>query len=197
MRASFQPTARLARPWLVVATIGLGSLPLVVAIVRSGTDLTMAAVLLGLSAGAALGWTVEDPAAELLAPLPIGAPFRLGLRLAVGGGIACLLVAVMVSTLAVGPTLPGGAADRLPEALAAGSVAVAAGLFAARRGHRSVGAGAVTSGLLTVGLVAALATRWPSHLPAFTPGDVHQRWWWLATAGVVIGARLARDPGRR
>lgn len=50
-------------------------------------------MLLGLSAGASLGWTVDDPGAEVLAPLPIDDPFRLGLRLAAATAIATLVLA--------------------------------------------------------------------------------------------------------
>lgn len=194
--ASLHPTARLSRPWIISATVAMAAIPLVVTIVRSG-DLTAPTVLLGLTAGASVGWAVEDPAAELLAPLPIGAPFRLLVRLVVGASIACLLVGVTAGMVAVGPGLTSDTTDRLPEVLAAGSVAVAAGLLTAGHGDRVVGAGAVTSGLLVTGLVATLAVRWPSQFPTFMASDVHHRWWWLALVAAALSARLARDQGRR
>lgn len=197
MIASLCPTARRSQPWTVALTITVASIPLAVTLARSGGDLDVPVVLLCLSAGASLGWAVEDPAAELLAPLPLGAPFRLGVRLCVAATVAVLLVATTAGIVAIGPGLASNTSDRLPEALSAGTVAIAAGLLAARQGHRIVGPGGVTSGLLATGSIAALAVRWPHQLPTFMANATHHRWWWLALAGVALSARLARDPGRR
>jgi hypothetical protein len=194
---SLLPTARRSQPWTVAFTVTMASLPLSVSLVRSTGDLDVPIVLLCLVAGASLGWAVEDPAAELLAPLPIGAPFRLGVRLCGAAVVASLLLAATACIVAVGPGLASGTTDRLPEALSAGAVAVAAALLAARQGHRIVGAGGVTGGLLVTGSVAALAVRWPDQLPTFMASAAHHRWWWRALVAVALSARLARDPARR
>ena len=69
--------------------------------------------------------------------------------------------------------------------------------MASRRGERGAGPVGVTAGVLTVGLIAALAVRWPTILPALAPGSTHDRWWILALAGIAVAARAGRDPGRR
>lgn len=194
---SLLPTARRSQPLIVAFTVTMASLPLSVSLVRSTGDLDAPIVLLCLVAGASLGWAVEDPAAEVLAPLPIGAPFRLGVRLCAAAVVAFLLLAATACIVAVGPGLASGTTDRLPEALSAGAVAVAAGLLAVRQGHRIVGAGGVTGGLLVTGSVAALAVRWPDQLPTFMATAAHHRWWWLALVAVALSGWFARDPGRR
>ena len=54
-----------------------------------------------------------------------------------------------------------------------------------------------TAGILVVGLVVALAMRWPATLPALAAGPTHGRWWILALAGIAVAAHAGRDPGRR
>lgn len=189
--AALRPTARVAQPGLVLATITIAAAPLAVTVIRSGGDLTMPVAVLCLTAGASLGWTVDDPAAELLGPLPLDGNFRLRLRLAVAAAIATLLVAFTAAALRlVGPGLPD-ASDRLAETAAAAVVAVSVGLMAVRSGNRAVGAGAVTAGLLVPGIVAAFAVRWPATLPTFVASSVHDRWWWLAALGGALAVRLA------
>lgn len=189
--AALRPTARVAQPGLVLATITIAAAPLAVTVIRSGGDLTMPVAVLCLTAGASLGWTVDDPAAELLGPLPLDGNFRVRLRLAVAAAIATLLLAFTAAALRlVGPGLPD-ASDRLAETAAAAVVAVSVGLMAVRSGNRAVGAGAVTAGLLVPGIVAACAVRWPATLPTFVASSVHDRWWWLAALGGALAVRLA------
>jgi hypothetical protein len=194
---ALHPTARLSQPWIVALTITVASLPLALTLLGSGDDESLPIVLVCLSAGASLGWAVDDPGAELLAALPIGAPFRLRVRLCTAALVASVVLAAVAGMVAAGPGFASDTTDRLPEALGAGSVAVAAGLFAARQGHRLVGPGAVISGLLVTGSVAVLAVRWPDQLPTFMANAAHHRWWWLALAGTAFSAGLGRDPGRR
>ena len=190
--AAVRPTARVSQPWPVLVSVAIATTPLFVTVARSGEDLTIPVVVLGLTAGASLGWTVDDPAAEMLGPLPIDGPFRLRLRVAVAAAIATVLVALTAALLeAVGPGLPTDAPDRLAEIATAAVVAIAIGLIAVRTGNRAVGPGAVTAGLLVPGAVAALAVRWPATLPTFMTNSVHHRWWWLAAVGGVLAVRLA------
>jgi hypothetical protein len=189
--AALRPTARVAQPGLVLVTVAIAAAPLVVTVIRSGEDLTIPVVVLCLTAGASLGWTVDDPAAEMLGPLPLDGHFRLRLRLAVAAALATLLVAFTAAVLeAVGPGLPD-APDRLAETATAAVVAVSVGLLAVRTGNRAVGAGAVTAGLLVPAVVAAFAVRWPATLPTFVTNSVHHRWWWLAAVGGALAVRLA------
>ena len=55
----------------------------------------------------------------------------------------------------------------------------------------------MVAGLLVPFLIAALAFRWPSVLPALTPGPIHDRWWLVAAVLAVVVVRVGRDPARR
>jgi hypothetical protein len=195
--ASIRPTARVSQPPAVLVTVLVAAIPLTVVIARSGEDLTNATVLLCLTAGASLGWIVDDPAAELLCPLPIDRRFRLGVRLSVAAITAMSVVtAAAVGTLLAGRGLPPGIPDRFPEASTAAAAAVAIGLVATRGDSRAAGAGAVTAGLLLPGVIATLAFRWPQILPTFVTSPVHHRWWWLAVVGAAVALRLANTEPR-
>ncbi len=196
-RAVLVPTARVAHLGPAAATVALGALPAVVTVARGGTDLRAAAVLLALAAGASLGWAAEDRAKDVLAATPIGSSTRALVRVAAVALAAVAVVAAALVVVASGPGLPAGLADRVPELAAAAGAGLAAGFIAQRRGERAAGAGAVLAGLLVPGAVAATAVRWPDRFPTFESGGVHERWWLLAAAGVVVAARYGRDPAGR
>lgn len=195
--AAFRPTARVAQPALVLVTVAIAAIPLLVTVVRSGDDVTIPLVLLCLAAGASLGWAVDDPASDMLGPLPIDGPFRLRLRLAIATGLVGLVVTAAAIVLeAVGPGLPADARARLAETACAAAVAISIGLIAVRTGNRAAGAGAVTAGLLVPAVIAAFAIRLPAALPTFIMNPVHHRWWWLAAAGGALVVRLATTEPR-
>jgi hypothetical protein len=195
MTASVLPTLRVAQLHLVVVTVAVAGAPLLVSVARSATDLTLPLVLLFLATGAALGWAVDDPAAEVLAAVPIGAPSRLRTRVA---GAALLAAATCGAALALGSLGPAPlpTVGRTVEALAAATIAVAVGLVAARRGGRAVGQTAVVAGLFGPVLVASFALRWPSLPPGLDAGPIHHRWWWIAAGGALLSIRSGRDPAR-
>lgn len=195
VRASVWPTLRLANLHLVVATVALAGIPLLVSVARSSSDAMLPLVLLFLASGAAIGWALDDPAAEVLSAAPIGSPHRLRTRVfaaallsACGLGVALALVQVSAATL---PTH-----GRMVESIAAASVAAAVGLVAARRGGRAVGQAAVMAGLLCPVVLASFAMRLPALLPSFDAGPTHERWWWVAAVAAVVAARAGRDPAR-
>ena len=194
--AATLPTARAARLGPALATVALAGVPALVMVARDGRDLTVATVLLALGWGAALGWATEDPAADLLAATPVPRSNRLAMRVAavlvVGGAVVTTVLAAIASR----PGIPGDLDIRPVEALAAGSVALAVGLAAHRRGDRASGPTGALSGLLVPGVVAALAVRWPEVLPTFIEGPLHQRWWYVVAADAVAVAWVACDPAR-
>jgi hypothetical protein len=118
---------------------------------------------------------------------------RVGL-VAVVSTFGAVLIALVV---AIGPGLPADVGDRLAETAAAAAVALGVGLVASRRGERAAGPVGVTAGVLIVGVVAALAVRWSTILPALAAGPTHDRWWLLALAGIAVAVHAGRDPGRR
>jgi len=195
--AALVPTARVSNLGPAALTVALAAIPTVVGVARGDSVVTSPLIVVCLVGGAALGWAVEDATADVLAPLPVSSPVRATLRMLFVAVVATFGMASAVLVVALRSGLPARILDRLPEAAAAATVALAVGLVAVRRGERAAGPVAVTAGLLGAALVAALANRWPSVLPTFVSGPVHYRWWLLATAGAAVAIRAGRDPGRR
>ncbi|MGA9276066.1 MAG: hypothetical protein WBV89_03875, partial [Ilumatobacter sp.] len=88
----------------VLATIGIGSVPLVVSIARSTDDLGPPLTVLGIVAGASIGWIADDPSTEVLTPCPISGPRRMLIRLASAALViaACVAGWVLIGVAAAG-----------------------------------------------------------------------------------------------
>jgi hypothetical protein len=195
--AAVAPTARVAQLGPAAVTIALAAVPSVVVVARGDTVVSTPLIMAGLLAGATLAWAVEDEAAELLGSMPVSSPVRTSLRVGLVSLVSIIGAALIALVVAIGPGLPSDLGDRLPESAAAAATALGVGLVASRRGERAAGPVGLTAGLLTVGLVVALAVRWPTILPALGPGATHDRWWILALAGIAFAVHASRDPGRR
>ena len=195
--AAVAPTARVAQLGAAALTIALAAVPSVIALARGDTVVSTPLIMAGLLAGATLAWAVEDQAADLLASMPVSSPVRTSLRVGLVALVSIIGAALIALVVAIGPGLPPDLGDRLVETAAAAAAAISVGLVASRRGERAAGPVGITAGVLTVGVVAALAVRWPTILPALGPGSTHNRWWLLALAGIAIAVRAGRDPGRR
>jgi len=189
------PTARVASLGLVALTVGLGALPTLLTVALGGANLFGPLVVAGVVAGAALGWGTDDPAAELLASTPAGAPRRTAIRVAAAAVVAGAGAALLGAVVAIGPGLPPGVGDRGPEAAAGAAASLAVGLVAARRGERAAAA-AVTAGVLGTAVVAGLSLKF-DELPSYLPGPHHDRWWVVAVGALVVALRAGRDPGSR
>jgi hypothetical protein len=195
--AAARPTARVAHLGAAGLTVALGAVPAVVVMATGGTSVATALIVASLAAGAALGWAGEDPAAEVLAPLPVAASVRASLRVAFAAAVAVGLSCLLALAVWMGPGLPAGVGDRLPEAATAAAAALALAFVLARRGERGSGAAGVAGGLVLPAFVSAMAFRWPRVLPSFDAGPIHDRWWLAVLAGALVVARAGRDPARR
>lgn len=195
--AAVAPTARVAHLGAAGLTVALAAVPSVVAVARGDAVVSAPLIMAGLLLGATLAWAVEDQAAELLASLPVSSPVRTSLRVGLVALVSIIGAALIALVVAIGPGLPPDLSDRLAETAAAAAAAISVGLVASRHGERAAGPVGVTAGVLIVGVVATLAVRWPTILPALGPGSTHDRWWILALAGFAIAAHAGRDPGRR
>jgi hypothetical protein len=195
--ATLRPTARVSHLGRTGTTVTLGTLPAVYAALRGGTIASLPLVIACLVAGAALGWATDDPAAELLASMPVSTATRSALRVAFATVTAAAAIGLMLLAVVVGPGVPSHQADRLPEAAAAAAIALAFGLVGARRGEQLAGPAGVTAGIVGTAFVAALAFRWPTLLPALETGPTHTRWWLIAAAAAILALHAGRDPGRR
>ncbi len=191
------PTARVSRLGMAALTIGLAALPTVVVVARGDEVVTVPVLVVFLVAGANMAWGAEDPAASLLAAMPVPSSRRTILRMIFVGLVTVVGLGLALSVVGWGPGLPADWVDRMAELAAAAGLAVAVALVAARQGERAAGPAGVISGLLGAGLIAALAFRWPRVLPNFLSSPTHTRWWLLTAAGLAVAARAGRDPGRR
>lgn len=186
-------TAGLGRTAAIVVA---GAIPLMVTVARGRTDLSAPLSMLALVAGASVGGVADDPAAELLAPCPIAATTRILARLVVT--LATVLICVLAS-LAVGqlgPGLPSGWLDRLPEFAVASTAAVAVGLSVHRRGEPLAALAGISAGLMLPLTVGALSVRWPTALPGLSASPAHERWWYLAATALVVACHAGRDVAR-
>ncbi len=172
-------------------------MPFVVSVARGADDLGPSLTILGIVAGASIGWIVDDPTTELLTPCPISGPQRMLIRVATAGFVVavCLACCVLIA-VAVG-SMPSSASDRLAEGAAAAGVALAAGLALWRQGDPLGGITAVAAGLLVPLTIVALAMRWPTVLPSVLVSPIHDRWWLIALGGFAVAAYAGRDPARR
>lgn len=194
--AAVAPTVRVASLGPAAATVGFASVPAFVAVLGADPSMSTPLLLVCLVGGATLGWAADDPAANVLAALPVPQATRTVLRILSVAVVSGTGVGLAALVLAVGPGLPPDRSARIAEAAAAGAVAVAVGLAVARRGERGTGPVGVTAGLFGTALVAALAVRWPTWLPTFGPGPTHSRWWLLTAVAAAAAVRVGRDPAR-
>ena len=196
-RSLLRPTLRVARLELVAVTLLLGAVPLAVTLLLGGADLTKSLIILCVVGGAATGWIADDPIAELVAPCPVNTPRRLAYRAVV----ACMLASVGGAVVAGGAAVASSDAlrlgDRVPEAAAAATIALAGGLLIRRRGDPLAGASGVGIGIIGPLFISALAFRWSSVFPSFTPSPAHDRWWLVAVCAALFAVRAARDPATR
>ena len=194
--AAVRPTARVAYLGSTALTVGVAAVPVLVTTLLADPEMSAPLLLVCLVGGAALGWGADDPAADMLTPLPVPPVARTILRMMLVGIVAAIGVGLSVVVVAVGPGLPADRWARLAEGAAAGALAIAVGLAASRRGERGIGPVGVTAGVFGTALIAALAHRWPAVLPTFGPGPTHVRWWVVVALGAVVAVRAGRDPGR-
>lgn len=196
-RALLRPTLRVARLGLIAGTLLLGAVPLVVTWILGGDDVTMPLVILGLVSGAATGWIADDPIAELATPCPVNTPRRIAYRTVLACTLACIGGAVVAGGAAIASSETLEWRDRVPEAAAAASIALASGLIIRRRGDPLAGASGVAAGVLGPLVIAALAFRWSSVLPSFSASPVHDRWWLVAGGAALLATCASRDPATR
>lgn len=196
LRSLGRISLRIAGLGRTVAIVTAGVVPVLITVGRGRSDLSGPLTMLGLVAGAAVGGVADDPAAELMAPCPIAASTRIAARLLVtlatiSGGVCTALVVG-----ALGPGVPPGWVDRLPEFAFASTAAVAVGLSVRRRGDPYGAMSGISAGLIVPLTVAALAFRWPAHLPGLSSSPIHDRWWYLAATAFVLSCHAGRDVAR-
>ena len=176
-----------ALPWAAILPLGLGATALAVLLHladRGASTSLPAAVVGALAATVALG--LDDPAHALLAPVPVGARHRIGVRVALVVPVAVLGV-VGYDAVTGAHSVDTGIAQLL--ALAATAIAVAAFV----RSYRPDAAP-------TFGAAVALGWSMSATLvPDGVLGDLSSLWYrhpWFVVAVATIGFALAprREP---
>lgn len=171
--------------------------PAIVVSARGGHDFAGALTAASLIAGSGAGYAADDPAAATLASSPTTLATRRTLR-----GVLIALVLVMAWAVAVVLAARFGSSSPdvgffTAELSAAGAVSAAVAFRAPTDAPISVGAAATAAALITIVVIAALASRWPA-LPALGLGGHHHgRWWWVVLAATAGAAWSSRDPASR
>lgn len=203
MRASLQrarPAALLAVartvPPAVVVVGALTVLPTVVVAFRTGPGSTGTLFAASVIAGAGAGYVTEDAAAPTLASSPTTLAVRRMLRsIAI---VAILLAAWLGARLVV--AADGGHVPPMSDLFAEFVASAALSVAFASRGRPDApvvsGPGAAAGAVLAMLTISSLSRNWPV-LPAVGVPARHERWWWVATAGLAAVAWSWRDPAAR
>ncbi len=190
-------SARHVRLGRVAFTVAVGGVPLAAHVVNDGTTSSLPVAVLVVAAGAAVGWAVDDPAAETLGACPIGSPRRTRLRVLEATVTAVVAVVAVTGTATVIGDVILLETARLPEGVAAGAMALAAGLIAWRRGDPLAGVPAVCTGCVAPFVITGLGIRLPATFPTLAAATPHDRWWVVAATAAAVAMHAGRDPGSR
>lgn len=191
-----RPSVRHVGLGRVALTVAVGGAPLAAHVVTSGATSGLPLAVVAVAAGAAVGWAVDDPAAELFGACPIGSPRRTQLRVLLAAATAAVAFLLVAATAGVVDHSVVVAFARLPEGVAAGAIALATGLIAWRRGEPAGAASAVSVGFISPFVITALGVRWPAVFPTLAAATPHHRWWLLAAAAAAVALHMGSDPGR-
>lgn len=171
--------------------------PTVIVLTQGGHDFGFALLVAALVVGAAMAFTVEDPAAETLAASPTSLARRRLVRASVLVASAMLLgIVLVVLADARGEVTAEELGRRAAELAAVAGIATAAAGQAHRVGLPGAALGGAMAASLVTLVVSSLSFRYDA-LPSLVTTVHHERWWWIAVAGCAVTAWVWRDPARR
>lgn len=190
------PTIRALAHTPAFGVIALAFVPLIITVLRGGTDLSgavMAAVLIGSSA---LGFAVDDAAGATVASVPTSRAAR-----RFGRGLVLLVTLIVASGTAAALASVDGAplgplAGRAPEAVAIAGVAFALASWMGEDSDLPAGTPAAGATVLVALTSTAMGMRF-AWLPQIGPGSDAQTWWLVAAAAWTVALWLNRDPVAR
>lgn len=184
-------------PTLPTVFGGLVAIAAIVIQLSRHYDLSETYALALVMSTAGIGFSIDDPAAETVAP----SPTALAQRRARSAAIVCVVVAsvwvaiaAMVATSEIQhfPTY-----DIAIELAALASIGLATSAFVQRRTSAPGGPTAALVVLVGPVFMAGVVFRDVQVFPSLVPGqDLRERWVWLAVAAGASLAHLSRDPGR-
>lgn len=194
-RSVITPTIRVLGRTPAFVGAGLAAAPVLLTIIRGGTDLERAVVAAAVIGAASLAFAVADPTAIVAPAASVSVPIRQALSLVVVAS-AVLLAWVTCWLAAELRGLDLGDVSRLgAQAVATAGVGLALASGFARRGEPNPGMSGATGALLVVLTSSALSTRYPI-LPTLVDGR-WSRWWWVTLGGWSLAAWWSRDPAAR
>ena len=196
--ALLRPTARAVPLRSIAGVAALAAAPAVITVARGGTDLAYAWVAAAVVGGAGLAYAVDDDAEVLVAPSPVPLWLRRALRLLIAAAVVTAGWSVATVAGAGAGLLEGRpTSDLAVEAFTAAGVAIAvAGAAHRRLGVDQAGLGGAATGVLSLLVVTALASRY-AWLPRLGAAEQHDRWLWVAALGWAVTAWTSRDPAER
>ena len=186
-------------PTLPTAAGALGAIAIAINAVRTSTsDLTTVYAAAIVVSTIGIGFTLDDPATETLAPSPTALPIRRSIRIAIAGTILATVWTAIVIVIVIDRGISEvPIRELIVEVLAVAAIGLATSATVQRRSGRDGGPGAA----LVVGvgplLMSSLASSGITLFPSLAPGQPgKERWIWIAAAALLLLHRASRDPGK-
>jgi hypothetical protein len=179
----------------------LGGLVAIIAIVArmsTGHEIGEIYALALVTSTAGIGFALDDPAAETVAPSPTTLGRRRLIRIAVAGAIAVTAWGMIATAVATSKTQHFPAYDLGIELAALGAIGLATSALVHRRTGSPGGPTAALVVLVGPAFMYGVVFRDVRFFPSLVPGqDLRERWVWLA---LLAGGSLlitSRDPATR
>jgi hypothetical protein len=173
----------------------MAAAPVVLTVLRGGTDLHLAVTASAMIGASVLALAVEDPASVVAAAAPVSQPLRRLLRL---GLLAAAVVLAWLAAwaVAVRGDVPIGQVDDLAAlVVSTGGMALALALWLGRRHDPTPGLAGGVGAVLLILTSSALAMQYPALPSVIDPRWA--RWWWIAALSWTLVAWWWRDPAAR
>lgn len=191
-------TLRAIRFAPVALSAALGVIPLV--LFRSDRSVDVAVLGAAVVSALGIGYTLDDPAAATLDPVPVTLRSRSAIRIGAAIGIVAAVFAfqLFVSGLVhPGEPVPRWGWFAIAAALATSTLAVAALARARTPAHTGTVAAWTAPTLVALcfvqwQVVAALGARPLLTVVASDPAV--DRWWWVTALATIVLAHQTRDP---
>lgn len=199
IRAMRAPLGRELGRSPLLGAIGAVTFPVWYELVRLHDDVQTSAMLAVVAGGALLGFAFDDPAQRTLNACPLGRTERRWTRMLLVATLLAGCWALVVVTVEARGAALGSVSERMPEAIAAASLACAFAAIGLRNGVATPGFGAALLAVLGMTVSTGMSMwsirlRW---LPRVADPTHSTRW--LVTAAIASSAAIwwARDPAAR
>ncbi len=183
-------------PTIIGGLIAVGA---IIIRMSTGHDLAEFYGLAFIASTAGLGFALDDPAAETVAPSPTSLALRRIQRVVITGSIVATTWIVIAGAVATSDRQRFPAYDVVIEVVALSAIALATSALVQLRTQGSGGPAAALVVLIGPAFLSGVVFRDVRVFPSLVPGqDLRERWIWLGLIGIASLMLASRDPaGRR